>query len=248
MNLKSTGGIFVLTILSLFAIKLLDISYPLKMTIANAPQDLAVVGEGKVDVVPDTAYVDVGITINNASTVEEARNKVDTVNTLLIAEVKKLGLDPKEIKTTNYSVYPQYTYEGNTNRITGYDGHATITVKTKKTELVPLIIEEATQAGANQINNTRFVVDNPAIYREEARAKAIKNAKDQAEKIAKSLGIKLGKVTNVVESISGGIVPQYDMMYSTKSMPVVGGGGGGPELEAGSETVSSTVTLYFEKR
>lgn len=248
MNIKSTGAVFVLIILSLFAVKFFDISYPLTITIANAPQDLAVVGEGKVEVVPDMAYIDAGITINNVPTVKEARSKVDEVNTLLIAEVKKLGLDPKEIKTTNYSVSPQYTYEGNTNRITGYEGYATITVKTKKTELVPLIIEAAIKAGANQINNTRFVVDNPAVYREEARAKAIQNAKDQAEKIAKSLGIKLGKVTNVVESVSGGVSPQYDGMYSAKGLPVVGGGGGGAELEAGSETVASTVTLYFEKR
>lgn len=244
MNTKSIGSIFLLAVVSLLVIKTLDIAYPFKVTITNTQQDLAVVGEGKVEVVPDTAYVDVGITVNNQTTVAEARKKIDTINTLLIAAVKKLGIDAKEIKTSNYSVYPTYTYENNTSRITGYDGNATITVKTKKTESVPQIIEEATKAGANQINNTRFVVDNPAIYREEARSKAIKNAKDQAEKIAQSLGIKLGKVTNVVESLSGGANTQ-DVMYSAK---MSGGGGGAPTIEAGSETVTSTVTLYFEKR
>ncbi len=244
MNTKSIGSIFLLAVVSLLVIKTLDIAYPFKVTITNTQQDLAVVGEGRVEVVPDTAYVDVGITVNNQMTVAEARKKIDTINTLLIEAVKKLGIDTKEIKTSNYSVYPTYTYENNTSRITGYDGNATITVKTKKTESVPHIIEEATKAGANQINNTRFVVDNPAIYREEARSKAIKNAKDQAEKIAQSLGIKLGKVTNVVESLSGGSNTQ-DIMYSAK---MSGGGGSAPSIETGSETVTSTVTLYFEKR
>lgn len=242
MSIKNISTILILTIGALFIVKLFDISYPFKVTVTTAPQDLAVVGEGKVEVVPDTAYVDVGVTVNNSSTVEEARNRIDSINTSLISAVKKLGIDAKEIKTTNYSVYPAFTYENNINRITGYDGNATITVKTKKTEIVPLIIEEATKAGANQINNTRFVVDNPALYREEARTKAIKNAQDQAKKIAKSLGIKLGKVTNVVESLNGG--PKTpDIMYATKM-----GGGGGPSLESGSETVTSTVTLYFEKK
>jgi uncharacterized protein YggE len=245
MNTKTVGLGIIFLVVFLYVVKTFDISYPLKVTIANAPQDLAVVGEGKVEVIPDTAYVDVGITVNNSPTVEEARGKIDKINTLLIAGVKKLGIDPKEIKTSNYSVYPTYTYEGGTNRITGYDGNATITVKTKKTSSVPSIIEAATQAGANQINNTRFVVDNPATYREEARAKAIQNAKDQAEKIASSLGIKLGKVTNVVESLSGGSTPRPIMYAKTADS---GMGGGGASLEAGSETVTSTVTLYFEKR
>lgn len=245
MNTKTAGISLVSLILFLFFIKIFDISYPFKVTITSAPQDLAVVGEGKVEVVPDTAYVDVGITVSNSLNIEEARNKIDSINTELIKAVKKLGIDPKEIKTTNYSVYPTYSYENNTSKITGYDGNATITVKTKKTDLVPSIIEEATKAGANQINNTRFVVDDPALYREEARAKAIKNAKDQAAKLAQSLGIKLGKVTNIVESLNGESNPR-PMMYAGASDLKTGGSA--PTLEAGSETVTLTVTLYFEKK
>lgn len=245
MNTKSVGASVIFVVSTLFLIKVFDISYPLRVTVANTSQELAVVGEGKVDVIPNTAYVDVGVTVNNLQTVEEARTKIDKINTQLVAAVKKLGITSKEIKTTNYSVYPTYTYENNTNRITGYDGNATITVKTNKTEVVPLIIEEATKAGANQINNTRFVVDDPALYREEARGKAIKNAKDQAEKLAKSLGIKLGKVVNVVESLSGGSNTN-PLMYDKMGGGM--GGGVGPTLESGSETITSTVTLYFEKR
>lgn len=245
MNTKSVGASVFFIVLVLFLIKAFDISYPLKVTVTNTSQELAVVGEGKVDVVPNTAYVDVGVTVGNVQTVEEARTKIDKINSQLIAAVKKLGITSKEIKTTNYSVYPTYTYENNINRITGYDGNATITVKTNKTETVPLIIEEATKAGANQINNTRFIVDDPALYREEARGKAIKNAKDQAEKLAKSLGIKLGKVVNVVESLSGGS-STTPIMYDKMSSGM--GGGAAPSLESGSETITSTVTLYFEKR
>ena len=86
------------------------------------------------------------------------------------------------------------------------------------------------------------MVSQPELYREQARNAAIKNAKDQAVKIAKNLGIKLGKVTNMVESSSN--TPSY---YS-KALPVSGGGmGGGINIEPGSQTVTSEVTLYFEK-
>jgi len=246
MNTKSIGIGLLFILLFLLFIKVFDISYPLRVVVTNTSQELAVVGEGKVEAIPDTAYIDVGVAVSNVKTVDEARGTIDLINNQLIESLKKLSISAKDIKTTNYSVYPTYTYENNTNRITGYDGNATITVKTKKTELVSTIIEEATKAGANQINNTRFVIDEPEKYRESAREKAIKNAQDQAAKMAKSLGIKLGKVTNVVESINGGGVSPLD----SKALPISGGGGGGgiPIIEAGSETVSSIVTLYFEKR
>jgi hypothetical protein len=242
MNTRSIGISLILIILFLFIIKLFDISYPLRVTVANTNQELAVVGEGKVEAIPDMVYVDVGITINNANDAMDAKKQVDTINNQLIIALKKIGMSPKDIKTTNYSIYPTYTYENNSNRINGYDGNATITVKSKKIETAPLIIEEATKAGANQINNTRFVIEDPSKYRNEAREKAIKNAKEQANKIAQSLGIRLGRIVNVVESLNGSL-NNDEVFYATKMS-----GGGGPGMESGSETVTSTVTLYFEKR
>lgn len=244
MNTKNITLTIASVIVGLFIIKTLNIGYPLHVSVSNTSTELAVVGEGRVDVVPDVAYVDVGVTVNNAATVEEARKKMDKINSDLVSAVKKLGVTSKDIKTTNYSVYPSYTYENNTNRITGYDGNATVTIKTKKIESTAQVIESATKAGANQINNTRFAVDNPAKYREEARESAIKNAKEQAQKLAGSLGIKLGKVINVVESLNDGSSPVMPMYQKFEG----GGGGSGPLLEAGSETITSTVTLYFEKR
>lgn len=245
MNTKNIMVTTISVILGLFIIKTLNIGYPLHVSVSNTSTELAVVGEGRVDVIPDVAYVDVGVTVNNAATVEEARKKIDKINSDLVTAVKKLGISSKEIKTTNYSVYPSYTYEGGTSRIIGYEGNATVTIKTKKIAEISLVIEAATKAGANQINNTRFVVDNPAKYREEARGSAIKNAKEQAEKLAASLGIKLGRVINIVESLNGESSPVAPMYQKFEGG---GGGGPGPSLEAGAEVVTSTVTLYFEKR
>jgi len=108
--------------------------------------------------------------------------------------------------------------------------------------LASKVIETATTAGANQIQGSRFVVDKPELYREEAREKAIKNAKEQAEKMAKNLGIKLGKIVNIIESSPSQPIAFYGKAYAE------GLGGGGPILEQGTQTVTSVVTLYFEKK
>ena len=151
------------------------------------------------------------------------------------------------MKTTNYSVYPNYVYDNNVNRITGYNGNVTVTVKTSDTSLVSKIISEGTQAGANQVQNVRFSVENPAKYREEARNIAIKNAKEQANKLSKELGISLGKVVNIVESNPDSNVV-YDRMMADTPLASGRGGGGGPQVEPGSQTIYSVVTLYFEKK
>lgn len=232
------------TIVALFFVKFFDISYPLTITSTSRSTELAVVGEGKVDVTPDSASVNAGVTVNNMSSAEEAQKELAAQNNKVLAAVAKLGVLKKDIKTSNYSVYPNYSYENNISRISGYNGNATLTIKVRKVELLSKVIDEASRAGANEIQNTQFTVDNPNKFREEAREKAITNAREQAEKMARSLGIRLGRVTNIVESAGGGVVP---MMYAEKTM-MAGGGGGAPSFEQGTQTITSTVTLYFEKR
>ncbi len=236
--------ISVIILFFLLIAKVFHIALPVQVTSTTQATELAVVGEGKVDVVPDSANVTVGITVSNVRNVADAQSQINTTNNAIIAAMQKLGIDKKNIKTANYSVYPTYDYETGRS-ITGYSADVQVTITTKDTQQVSQIIEAATAAGANTISGTSFKVSDPAKYREEARNQAIKNAREQAEKIAKNLGIKLGKVTNIVEAGgSSPVMPMYDRLQG-------GGGYGAAEaanLQEGTQTITSVVTLYFEKR
>jgi hypothetical protein len=240
-NIIFTG---FLILMLLFFVKIFDISYPITVVTTTKTTELAVVGEGKVEVTPDTAYVETGITVTDEPTVAEAQKTIDRVNNQIIGQMKALGIDKKDIKTTNYSIYPNYDYSEKTNKISGYNGNVLITIKTKNLTLISQIIEKATSAGANQIQGVRLIVDKPETYREMAREEAIKNAKEQAQKLAKKLGIKLGGIVNIVES-----GPDSALSFSQK-YPVAGLGKAAEnvEIEPGSQTITSTVTLYFEKK
>lgn len=238
------GPFLILLFFTLWVVKFFDISYPLTITTTSRSSELAVVGEGKVDVTPDTAYVDAGIAVDNVSSVEVAQKMIDVANNKIIDAMKGLGIKKEDIKTSNYSIFPNYSYEGGKNRINGYNGNVTISIKVVNTSLVSKVIEQATAAGANQVQGARFTIDKPEKYRETAREKAIQNAREQATKLAANLGIRLGKVTNIVESTSDSIPP---ISYRTEASGL-GVGGGGPLIEPGSQTISSVVTLYFEKR
>lgn len=238
------GAIVIITILGIAVLNFLNIRFPISITTSSRSDELAVVGEGKVEVTPDTAFADVGITVTDARTVDEAQSKINKVNNEIIDTMKQLGIPKENIKTSNYSIYPNMAYDGGKSRTTGYNGNATISIKTEKLNLVSQILQKATEAGANQVQGSRFSVEKPEQFREQAREKAIQNAREQAEKLAKSLGIKLGRIVNIVESSPNDVYPIGGAMRSEAA----GLGGGAPAaIEPGTQTISSTVTLYFEK-
>jgi len=241
--IKNFFVVIIVSFAALYLIKVFDISYPLTIVSTTKSTELAVVGEGKVEVTPDMAYVNAGITADNQSTVKEVQNTINSINNKIINALRDMGIEKADIKTSNYSVYPNYKYDNNISSITGYNGNATVEVKVRKTQMVSQVIEAVTIAGANQIQGVSFSIDKPETYREKARDKAIDNAKEQAQKMAKNLGIKLGKVTNIVESSSNQPVALYNKAYSEGV-----GGAGGATIESGTQTITSVVTLYFEKK
>ena len=242
-----TAGLLI-TFAVLYLIKIFDVSYPFTLTITNTTKstELSVVGEGKVEAVPDTISVDLGISVAKAPTAQKAQAMIDEVNNKIITAMKGLGIPASDIKTSSYSITPAYSYEPNeTNKIVGYNGNATVSVKIKEMKLATQVINEGTKMGANQVQGTRFTIDKPEKYREEARNKAIENAKEQAQKLAQTLGISLGRVVNVVESTSGNTpYPIYDKAM----LGAPAAAGTGPQIEPGTQTITSTVTLYFEKK
>lgn len=239
-------AIIAVTIVALYIIQRFDISYPISVSTSSVSSELSVVGEGKIDVTPDTASVDVGISVTNAPSAKDAQVQIDEVNNKIIEAMKSLSVKKENIQTSNYSIYPSMIYEPDSRKeaVSGYNGNVTVSIKIKDTKLTSRVVDEATKAGANQIQGIQFSVENPETYREKARDEAIANAKTQAEKLAQNLGIKLGKVTNIVESGSS----QPPIMYAMDAKLSSGGGAGGPQVEPGTQTISSVVTLYFEKK
>lgn len=233
----------ILVLVALVVIKEANIYYPVKITTTQA-SDFVITGEGQVDVTPDTAYLELGITVLNEVSAEEARNKINQANNKIIEAATQNGIAKEDIKTSNYNIAPreQFTREG-TPTATTYYGNANISIKTKDLTKAQDLTQILTQAGANSVN-VRFGVDDPNKYREEARNKAIENAKKQAKELADNLDIRLGKVTNAVEGNVG--VPP--IMMDTKAMNVEGmGGASAPIFEPGTQTITTSVTLYFEK-
>lgn len=209
-------------------------------------------GEGKITEVPDTATVYIGVT-QTSNNVVDAKNKTNSAINKVIANIKALGISEKDIKTTNYSINPNYE-TGNVvpmmypirdggNNITGYTATQNLEVKVKPTEKINKVIDSITKDGANLVGGINFTFSDEMLEKLEnkAREEAINNAKKKAQNLANASGIRLGKIVNVIESSNG--FPRPLMMgtseaKSDSSQPT--------NVAPGENTVTVSVTIYYE--
>ncbi len=199
-------------------------------------------GEGKVSAVPNIASTEVGITTQNANaaTAQDENNK--KMNTL-IAAMQKLGIADADLKSTNYSVYPQYDYVSGRQDLKGYTVSQSLQVKVRDLSKVSDVLKVAAESGSNQVSGLSFTIDDPANLRAEARDKALVEARKNAEQIAGRLGLKVGRVTSYYENPVGGGQP---MPYYAKE----GMGGdqvmNAPSIQPGSNEIMMSVSVTYE--
>ncbi len=217
-------------------------SIPISSVVSQKQDFFTVTGEGKVTVVPDTAVVDLGITVNRPI-VKAAQTQANAIINKITEELKKLGIADKDIKTSNYSVNPQYDYQQN-NRIAGYQVNVSVTITVREIDKVNEVIDAATANGANTVGGIQLTVDEKRQREllQQARELAVKEAKDKANSLASAAGITLGKIINIQEGFSNPR-PVY-----AKEMMAVGGGAEPTQIQPGSTDISTSVTLYYETR
>ena len=209
-------------------------SIPVSSVVSQKQDFFTVSGEGKVTVVPDTAIVDLGITINRP-TVKAAQSEANSVINAISQELKNLGIKDKDIKTSNYSVYPQYDQ----TRISGYQVSTNLTITVREIDKINQVIDTATAKGANTIGGIQLTVDadKKKLLLQNARELAVKDAKTKAENLAKAAGIVLGKIVNIQESAG-----------DTRPLPIMYAKAEDTQIQPGSTDISTSVTLFYETR
>jgi len=200
-------------------------------------------GTGKATGIPDTAQLSIGAT-KTALTVADAQNQANAAAEKIIKDLKLLGVEEKNIKTTDYSVNPNYDYNrGGQQNITGYTVTQTLEVEITPIDIANKAIDTATSDGANVIGGIAFTFNDKTKkdLESKARTEAVKIAKEKAENLAKVTGIRLGKIVDVQES--GNFEPRPIMMAAgsleTKSAPDT-------QLQPGENSITTTITLSYE--
>jgi uncharacterized protein len=217
-------------------------------------------GEGRVFAKPDIAVISFSI-LTEAVTSKTAQDDNSKKSEQIVKFLKDQKMEDKDIKTTGYNVYPQYSYPrpvplGSNSinspeyypsnpKITGYQVNQSFQVKVRDLEKISTVLDGLVSAGANQVNNLGLQIDDIEEVRNDARELAINDAKEKANVLKKQIGIRLGKIVNFNE---GGNYPYNDQFY-LEARPQSGGGGiggGGPDIPVGENEIIVNITITYQ--
>ena len=259
------AGTVVLVVLALFLMVSID---HLSNTATNT-NTVSFDGEGRVFAKPDIAAVSFSI-LTEAVTSKVAQDDNSLKSKKVVDFLKDQDIEDKDIKTTGYNVYPQYSnyprpcpfpaqevmmepppgtipssypcIVDNTQKISGYQVSQSFEVRVRDLNKVSAVLDGLVAQGANQVNNLGFQVDDIEKVTNEARVLAIRDAKEKASTLQNQIGIRLGKIVNYSEG--GGGYPIY--MLKAEAADGRGGGVSGPSVPAGENEIVVNVTITYQ--
>ena len=157
-------------------------------------------GEGTISARPDQVVVEIGVVSQGATAAAAAAQNAKQTEAFLAELGQVLGAG-KKLRTTDYSVHPNYQYPkpGATPTITGYTATNVVEVTLDDLSLVSKVIDTATQSGANIVQRTQFQLKNSAAVRKQALRQAAERARISADAIAAGLGVKVVRVLSAEE-------------------------------------------------
>lgn len=204
---------------------------------------VTVSGKGEIFTKPDIAKISISVE-KEALTVAEAQSRATEDINKIIAFLKGASIEDKDIKTTNYNIYPRYDYIEKQGRVfRAYAVTQTLEIKIRKIDETGKILSGVALAGVNQVGGIYFTVDDEEAPKREARQKAIVDAKEKAAQLAKDLGVKIVRLVSFYES--GGDSP-YLYKMGAAGLGIGGEAAPAPEIPAGENRVIVNVNLTYE--
>ncbi len=204
----------------------------------NGEHTISISGSAEKKMTPDTASLSIGVVVRSPTANEASVQNAALMNAV-ITELKKMGLEDKEIRTSYVSIDPVYDYTS-TPTIVAYSASNTVQVTTKMLENVSAMIDRSTAAGANQIGGVTFSVsdEQQATLRSELFQAAVADAKSKADELASGLGLEIVGVQTASVSDVASVQPIY------REAPVAEAAGSTP-IQPGETTVSLSVQVTY---
>jgi uncharacterized protein YggE len=202
--------------------------------VAAESDTITVSGVGTVESVPNEAQMSFGVETQRPTAKAAVAANGEEMRRLINA-LRQAGA--RELATQWVSVYP--VSSGEDGRVTAYNASNSVTAVIG-TDNAAALIDAATEAGANHVSGPGLSSSNAEELYRQALAKAVAQAKERAQVLAKATGRGLGEISVVVEGSSSSPLPYMERAAAldSASTPVV----------PGEQETSATVTVTFELR
>lgn len=202
------------------------------------PAAITVNGEAMISAAPDLAQIDAGVA-SDAKSAKEASDANNAAMGKVLLALKGAEIAEKDYQTSRLSLQPQYGQNRSTGAspVVGFRASNRVTVKIRDVTKVAAIIDTLVSAGANDIGNISFEVTQASKLLDDARERAVADARRKAEIYAKATGVTLGTPLSIAEG--GAPMPLFKGRMATAPMAAPAA------VAPGEETLSVTVNVSW---
>jgi uncharacterized protein YggE len=194
---------------------------------------VSVSGEGAVTARPDTAYLNLGFTAENAS-VDAARTQAAENMTAVLNRIKALGVAEKDIQTSGYHIH-----RDTERKVFVVSNQVSVTIR--DVDASGKLLDGAVAAGANSVHGISFGIEDRAALESRARAEALRVARAKAEELARLGGVQIGAPVAISEGVS-----DPPIIYQERAMAASADSAGAPTpIEAGEMEVRISVQVTY---
>ncbi len=185
---------------------------------------------------PDAAVLRVGLEAR-ADAASVALDEVARRAQEVLAATKHQGIDEGDVQTQGVALHPQMDERG--LRVVTYVASYSMSVRLRTLDLAPAVVAAISEAAGDSLRLGGFqlsTADSEAA-RNDAAARAVKDARSKAERVAEAAGVRLGRVLAISE-MQLAAPPRRLAAFAATRAPV--------PVEAGSDEVLAQVTVTFE--
>jgi uncharacterized protein YggE len=201
---------------------------------------LEIVATGEVTRVPDIVMINAGVT-TQGQTASQAIQANATRIEAMRAALRRVGVADRDIQTSSVNLNAEYRHVADRPPLfTGYRANHMVSVRFRDAANAGRILDARAAAGATEINGPNFEVERPAAALDEARTRALADARARAQLYAGTLGMRVKRILAISEG--GGIRPM-PMGYARAEMAQ---NAAATNIVLGEQTLAVTLTVGFE--
>ena len=214
----------------------------IQMQVSNPVVELSV--NEIVRSAPDVAQIGAGV-MTRAPTAQGAVRMNSEAMDRLIRRLRDLGIERKDIQTSNFNLNPNYSYNRETGEQTfsGYNVNNQVSLKLRDLERAGEVLDALVQAGANNVYGPNFMLEDDMEAKALARKTAFQRGLVQATEFAQMAGYKGVRLLEVSESFqSYGPMPVMERAIAVTASSA----DAGTPIEPGEVGTGVTLGLKYE--
>lgn len=212
---------------------------------AERPRTISVSGHGEIQAEPDRALVTLGVEARKPK-MEEARAEVAKTVEAVLKLTRDMKIEQKFVRTTRVNIQPEYNWDNNARErnLIGYYVSRQIEIELRDLDKLGQLLEKSFDLGVNQVGDPRLDSSKRRDLEREALAKAVADAKLNAEAVAKAAGARLGPPRTI--SASSGFVPPPMPMVKAQMMRAEAASDAAGSYQSGQMGFNGTVQVEYD--